>query len=137
MSIEVSEKEMLFRFTDGLSKSASAAKQLLEPMNIGQPKALNDFLHGLKISAGSAHQLGIYRENLGLLDVRDSLERIIEEVQEMSAEIVSGNPVWNDIKKLLEKISVNGIKLAESKPMSRKDVLANLDYMQRNPKTIN
>lgn len=136
MSIEISESEMLYRYADGLSKASSAAKQLSQPMNPDQPQALADFLHGLKVAAGSAHQLGVYRENFSLLDVRDILENVIDQVQEMTATAVSGNPLWARIEEFLKGMSDKGTKMADSKPISRQDVLSELNYRQKNPKTI-
>jgi len=137
MPLEITEKEMLSRFTDALKQSASAAKELAEPMNEKQPKALHDFIHGLKVAAGSTHQLGIYRENLSLLDVRDILEQVIDASQSMVAASISGSPYWVSIQDFLKNMSEQGVKMAESKAMSRQDVLANLVLRAKNNKHLN
>lgn len=68
------------------------------------------FVDGLKVAAGSAHQLAHAQENPNWLKVRDMLEALIEK----------------------------GQKLALSKAMPRQEVLANLDHRLRNlPKDIN
>lgn len=62
------------------------------------------FVDGLKVAAGSAHQLAHAQENPNWLKVRDMLENLIE----------------------------HGQKMAMSKSMPREEVLRQLDIRQRN-----
>ncbi len=135
MVIEISEREMILRFVDALSQSASAASQLSRPSNPDQPQALVDFIHGLKVAAGSAHQLGIYRENLKMLSIRDLLENIIEVSNDIIATSASENPYWIQIQDFLKEMSKQGAQIADSKPQSRLEVLADLDIRARNAGT--
>lgn len=71
---------------------------------------LNRFVDGLKVAAGSAHQLAHAQENTNWLKVRDMLESLIEK----------------------------GQRLALSKAMPRQEVLKELDIRQtRIPKDVN
>lgn len=65
---------------------------------ISEPEMLARFIDGLKVAAGSAHQLAMAQENPKWLQIRDVLEAIIE----------------------------NGRKLAMSKSMPRYQVLEEL-----------
>jgi hypothetical protein len=136
MSIEISETEMIKRFSEGCKEAANCAAELAKPANTNHPIALHNFIHGVKVAAGSAHQIAIYRENLSFLSVRDYLEKIIDTMINKSSMSISGNPVWLNIEKYLTNMASEGFKLAHSKPMSRQDVLANLDFIQKNPKNV-
>ena len=71
---------------------------------------LNRFVDGLKVAAGSAHQLAHTQENPNWLKVRDMLETLIEK----------------------------GQRLALSKSMPRQEVIKQLNIRQVNaPKDIN
>lgn len=71
---------------------------------------LNRFVDGLKVAAGSAHQLAHAQENPNWLKVRDMLETLIEK----------------------------GQRLALSKSMPRSEVLKELDIRQsKAPKDSN
>ena len=77
---------------------------------ISEPEMLVRFVDGLKVAAGSAHQLAHAQENPNWLKVRDMLESLIEK----------------------------GQKMALAKSMPRQDVLANLNLRQMNvPKDVN
>lgn len=74
---------------------------------VSEPEMLNRFVDGLKVAAGSAHQLAHAQENPNWLQVRDLLETLIEK----------------------------GQRLALSKSMPRAEVLRQLDIRQSRVKT--
>ena len=77
---------------------------------LSEPEMLARFVDGLKVAAGSAHQLAHAQENPNWLKIRDYLESIIE----------------------------NGQRLAMSKSMPRQQVLEELVKREANvPKDIN
>lgn len=51
---------------------------------ISEPEMLARFVDGLKVAAGSAHQLAHAQENPDWLKVRDLLENLIEKGQKMA-----------------------------------------------------
>jgi len=65
------------------------------------------FVDGLKVAAGSAHQLAHAQENPNWLKVRDLLESLIE----------------------------NGQKMAMAKSMPRQEVLKQLNIREKNSRT--
>jgi len=65
------------------------------------------FVDGLKVAAGSAHQLAHAQENPNWLKVRDLLETLIE----------------------------NGQKMATARSMPRQEVLRQLDIREKNSRT--
>jgi hypothetical protein len=71
---------------------------------VSEPEMLVRFVDGLKVAAGSAHQLAHAQENTNWLKVRDMLEALIE----------------------------SGQKMAMSKSMPRAEVLRNLDIRAKN-----
>lgn len=74
---------------------------------VSEPEMLVRFVDGLKVAAGSAHQLAHAQSNPNWLKVRDMLEGLIEHGQQM----------------------------AMSKAMPRQDVLEQLNIRQRNINT--
>ncbi len=74
---------------------------------VSEPEMLVRFVDGLKVAAGSAHQLAHAQENPNWLKVRDLLESLIE----------------------------HGQKMALSRAMPRTEVIRELDYRQKNIKT--
>jgi uncharacterized membrane protein YfbV (UPF0208 family) len=70
---------------------------------ISEPEMLVRFVDGLKVAAGSAHQLAHAQENPNWLSIRDKLETLIE----------------------------MGQKMAMAKSMPRQQVLAELDKRQK------
>jgi hypothetical protein len=133
MTLELSEKEMISRFSDSMKRAASSAKTMTEDRVDLKPQALLTFVHELKVAAGSAHQLFIYRENLFMEKIRDTLEAVIEQAQNVVA--TAPSIYWFTIKQALENIAVSGLKSVDQKAMTRQDVLANLDYKQKNLNT--
>lgn len=73
------------------------------PLYVSEPEMLVRFVDGLKVAAGSAHQLAHSQENPNWLKVRDMLENLIE----------------------------SGQKMAMSRSMPRADVLANLTIREK------
>lgn len=51
---------------------------------VSEPEMLIRFVDGLKVAAGSAHQLAHAQENPNWLKVRDLLENLIESGQKMA-----------------------------------------------------
>lgn len=133
MVIELNEKEMINRFSDSMKRATSSAKTLSENRIEIKPQALIIFVHELKVAAGSAHQLYIYRENPYMETIRNTLEAVIEKSQDIVA--IAPSIYWTAIKEALDNIAVNGLKSIDSKAMSRQDVLTHLDYKQKNLKT--
>lgn len=77
---------------------------------VSEPEMLVRFVDGLKVAAGSAHQLAHAQENPNWLKVRDMLENLIE----------------------------SGQKMAMARSMPRQEVLAELNLRQMNmPKNTN
>lgn len=126
MPIEVSEKEMLYRFGDGLKQAAARAGEFYRSPNERRPQLFIDFIQGIKVAAGSAHQLYFAQENPKWLELRDKLEQVIEIGRSFPPSTDNRNLVWLKIKSLLEALETSGSKLGTSKAMTRTDVLANL-----------
>lgn len=131
MSLEITESEMISRFVDSLKKSASRAEEITKVEDNKKPKIFIDFINGLKISAGSAHQLAHAQQNPGFLNIRDTLEGIIEVGQRLPTFYNSQNIIWLKIKESLTELAQRGEKLATSKAVARTDVLAMLDVRQK------
>lgn len=127
MVLYVQENEMIERFADSLKKSASRAKEFTEADESDRPKIFVDFIDGIKVAAGSAHQLAHAQENPFWLQLRDLLEKVIE----ISSTFVRYSPSqkkhWNIIKVSLEHLASRGITMARAKPISRENALVELD----------
>lgn len=130
MSLEISESEMIERFADGLKKSASKAKEFITAEEKDKPNLFVEFIQGLKVAAGSAHQLALYQENPNFLDIRDKIEKVIEVGQNPVTFTSKQAGLWFSIKNSLEALSMTGIKMAQSKAMKRVDVLSNLTFRE-------
>lgn len=122
---------MISRFTDSLKKSASRAEEITKAPDKDKPRIFVEFIDGLKISAGCAHQLAHAQENPYFLTIRDTLEGIIEIGQKLPVMNQSQNVLWLGIKTSLETMSTKGQRMATSKAVTRTEVLANLDVRQK------
>lgn len=131
MAIEVQEQEMIVRFADGLSKAASRAKEMITAKEQEKPGIFIEFINGLKVAAGSAHQLAIYQENPNFLSIRDKIEAVIDVGQTLPVFRANQNGMWFQIKNSLLTMSEVGCKMATSKAMKRVDVLANLAFREQ------
>lgn len=130
MSLVVSEHEMIERFVAGCNEAGDRAKQFLKCEENEKPRLFTEFAHGLKVAAGSAHQLAITQENPNFLNIRDVLEKVIAGSQDLVTCGPLSNGSWLSISKSLEGIALRGQRMARAKAMSRTDVLANLDVRQ-------
>lgn len=130
MTLEISEKEMLDRYVDSLKRAASRASEFIRADEKLKPTLFVDFLHEIKIAAGSAHQLSLAQENPNFLTIRDKLEAILEVGQTLPTFGPKQNGLWMSIKASLEQMSVTGMRMATSKAMKRSDVLADLVHRQ-------
>lgn len=117
---------MIGRFTDSLKKSASRAEEITKAQINDKPRIFVEFIDGLKVSAGSAHQLAHQQQNPYFLNIRDTLEGIIEIGQKLPVMNESQNVIWLGIKTSLETMAERGLKMATSKAVTRTEVLANL-----------
>lgn len=131
MALEISESEMISRFTDNMKKAADRAKDFMKSEEKDKPQLFVEFIDSLKISAGSAHQLAHAQSNPQFLGIRDTLEAVIEVGQQLPT--FNGNQagIWFSIKTSLEGISQKGLKMATSKAMTRQDVLTELNIRQK------
>lgn len=130
MSLEITEYEMIERYVDGLNKSASKAKEIMTATLEQKPALFVDFVSGVKVAAGSAHQLAHAQENPHFLSIRDLLEGVIIASQDVVVFDQKYNGLWMKIKNDLEHMAVTGRKMANGKAMSRQAVLDNLDSRQ-------
>lgn len=130
MSLYVTEAEMKERYVDSLKKAASRAKEFMTAEEQEKPQLFVDFINGLKVAAGSAHQLGISQENPQFLAIRDKLETIIEVGQKLP--MFNGNQagIWFNIKTALDALADKGSKIAVAKAMPRQQVLAELTHRE-------
>lgn len=135
--IEVQEQEMIVRFADGLSRAASVAKQFMTAKEVEKPTLFVEFINGLKVAAGSAHQLAIYQENPNFLSIRDKIEAVIEVGQTTPVFTHGQAGMWFSIKNSLVQMSEVGCKMATSKAMSRVDVLSNLTFREAQARAQN
>lgn len=130
MPIEVQEQEMITRFADGLSRSASVAKQFITAKENEKPTLFVEFIGGLKVAAGSAHQLAVYQENPNFLSLRDKIEAVIEVGQNLPTFTGQQAGLWFGIKNSLLAMSETGCKMATSKAMKRSEVLTSLAFRE-------
>lgn len=117
---------MLDRYTDGLKKSASAANQITRSLLESRPKIFVEFVSGMKVAAGSAHQLAHAQQNVKWLSIRDLLEGVIEKSQDIVTFNSEANPFWFSIEKSLQSLCERGIKMATSKAVTRADLLVDV-----------
>jgi hypothetical protein len=130
MSLEITEYEMIERYVDGLNRSASKAKEIMTAKIELKPLLFVEFVSGVKVAAGCAHQLAHAQENPHFLSIRDLLEGVIIASQDVVVFDQKYNGLWMRIKNDLEHMAVQGRKMATSHALSRTDVLAALDVRQ-------
>lgn len=128
---------MIGRYSDSLSRASSIAKQFMTCQEVEKPQLFTDFLHELRVAAGSAHQIAIYRENTHLLEIRDQLEKIIEVGQTLPTFTGNQRGLWFGIKQSLDGLSDKGRKIADGVSMSRQAVLANLKWREHVARSLN
>lgn len=131
MTIYVSEYEMVQRFEGGLKQSASAVTELQKSTLQERPEIVVKFIDGIKVAAGSAHQLCHAQENPHFLDIRDKLEAIISQTEVLVTSASPDNPLWTKIREHLLGIADKGKRMATSKGMTRAEVLTNLDVRSK------
>lgn len=134
MTLYVQESEMIERFDDSLSKASARAKEFMKTEEVDKPALFIDFIDGLKVAAGSAHQLAMAQENPNFLTIRDTLEQIIEVGQQLPTFTGQQAGLWFQIALSLDGIKETGVKQARAKAMTRQNVLAQLDLRQKNVK---
>lgn len=130
MALEIGEREMINRLSDSMKEAADRANILASGITIEKPQALSEFLHALKVAAGSAHQLAIYRENLSLFNVRDTLEKVLEYSRDLPLSMNNSSLIWLSIRDSLLGIRETAIKSADAKAKARQEVLAELTFRQ-------
>lgn len=121
---------MIERFNDSLKRSAARAKEFMSTPEAEKPALFVDFINGLKVAAGSSHQLALTQENPYFLTVRDTIEKIIDIGQELPTFIGQQAGLWFSIKLSLEGIADTGFKMATRKALTRQQVLTQLDFRQ-------
>lgn len=124
--IEVTEHEMIQRYSDSMRKASAIAKEFMTALEQKKPSLFIEFITALKHSAGSLHQLAIYRENTHLLTIRDTLEGIIDIGQNTPIFTTAQAGLWFKIKQSLDRLAENGVRIANATAMSREEVLGNL-----------
>lgn len=117
---------MLERYSDGLKQAASRAGEFYRSPAETRPQLFIDFLQGIKVAAGSSHQLAHYQENSKWLDIRDKLEQIIE-IGKSFPPSQGRNNIWLKVKTLLEMMEQTGRKIGSSKSMNRTELLMNMN----------
>lgn len=133
----ISETEMLERYIDSLKKASSRANEFTKTELSKRPALFVDFIDGLKVAAGSAHQLAHAQMNPKWLDTRDIIEGIVTVSQTLPTHTEADNYLWLRIRDSLDMMVVSGRKLATSKAMVRPDVLAHLDHRAKNADKLN
>lgn len=123
---------MIARYTESLKMAASRAKEITEAKEEGKAKLFVDFISGIKVAAGSSHQLAHAQENPYWLNIRDKLEAIIELGQNLPAFKESENHLWVTIRTALLGMAETGNQLFLKKAMARKEVLEHLDQRMKN-----
>ena len=130
MTLIISEKEMIERYSDSLKEAASRCRELIKSDEKDRPEVFIKLAHSLKICAGSAHQLAISQENTKFLQIRDAIERFLEFSQQNIFKKHEGH-VWTVVANQLDILADNGKKVATSKAMTRLQVLTELDSRER------
>lgn len=133
----ISENEMLERYIDSLKKASSRADEFTKIELKKRPALFVDFIDGLKVAAGSAHQLAHAQMNPKWLDTRDIIEGIVTVSQTLPIHTEADNYLWLRIRDSLDLMVISGRKLATSKAMIRPDVLAHLDNRAKNADKLN
>lgn len=133
VTLYVTESEMIGRFSDSLNKAASKAKEFLTATPSEKPRVFVDFIDGIKVAAGSSHQLAHSQENPRWLEVRDYLEGVIELGQNLpTLSTEKTSRLWLQIETSLKNMNDIGSRMATAKAMSRNDVLAHLTLRELN-----
>lgn len=118
---------MISRYVDGLMKSASRAKEFMTAKEADKPRIFVEFIDGLKVAAGSAHQLAMAQSNPNFLGIRDTIEQVIKVGQNLPTFTGNQAGLWFSIKISLEGLADKGQKMATAKAMTRQAVLQELD----------
>lgn len=118
---------MIERFTDSLKKAASRAEEFTRSAEENKPKLFVDFIDGLKVAAGSAHQLAHAQMNPLWLNVRDRLEKVIEVGQTLPTFSGEQNNLWIGIKNSLLMLVESGNKMYLRKALPYQQVDKLLD----------
>lgn len=118
---------MLSRFSDGLKQAASRAGEFYRSPTEKRPQLFIDFISGIKVAAGSSHQLAHTQQNTKWLELRDKLEQIIELGKTFPPSTDNRSTVWVTVKTLLENLEKSGRQLGSAKAMSRSELLVNLN----------
>lgn len=135
MTLFLSEAEMLDRYVDGLRRSASRAGEFLSVAENKKLKLFVEFIEGIKVAAGSAHQLAHSQMNPKWLDARDILEGVIAMSNKIADTDIADEqlgPVWLKVQQVLNDMVDSGRKLATSKAMKWEDIISNLDHRAKN-----
>lgn len=120
------------RFVDSLKKAASRAGEFNSCQENQKPQLFIDFIEGLKVSAGSAHQLGATRMDPRWLNIRDLIENVLDLGKTMPPTKDDDSKMWNDIQTLLNRLAENGQKLFNLRSMPRVDVLSAMTVREQN-----
>jgi len=126
---------MIERYVDGLKKAADRAKDFMTVEENKKPTLFVEFIDSLKIAAGSAHQLAHAQENPNFLDIRDTIEKVIEIGQHLPTFTNKQAGMWLSIKVSLEGLAEKGRRMATNRALTRQNVLKNLDIRKENIKT--
>lgn len=118
---------MLGRYNESLRVAADRARQFTTEKESSKPQLFIDFVEGLKVAAGSAHQLSMARMDTRWLDIRDCLEKILDLGKSMPPTKGDDSQMWIRIETTLLQMADNGIKLSNMKSQSRVETLVNLN----------
>lgn len=122
---------MLERFVDGLKKSASRALEFPVAEESAKPQLFVDFLDGIKVAAGSAHQLFHNQHNPNWLQLRDVLEGVIAIGMDLPT-FIGKDHYWPEISKSLDILREKGQRLVSMRAVSRQDLMKEMDRRLRN-----
>lgn len=123
---------MILRFSDGLKRAASHAKEFTECELDRKPKLFVEFIESLKASAGSSHALAHAQMNPYWLDVRDRLEKIIEVGQSLPSFNNPNYALWLQISNSLLHLADQGNKMFLRKALTAGQVDKLLDIRLKN-----
>lgn len=121
---------MIERYVDSLKTAASRAQEFTVAKENAKPQLFVDFIEGLKVSAGSAHQLAQSRMDTRWLDVRDNIEKILDLGKAMPPTKGDDSELWLKIQQVLLNMAENGKKLSNMISQTRLDTLNNLTYRE-------
>ena len=134
MTIYITEAEMLDRYVQGLQQAADRCIEIIKADEKDKPELFVEFLNGIKVAAGSSHQLAHSRPDQSpqWLDLRNLLENILEAGKELPLMTNKQNGLWMNIRNSLKTLTEKGKKVAFSRGMSRTDVLFDMDLRMKN-----